>query len=428
MGFLSKLRPKAMTSEDLYRMIGSVYGGGQTSTGIAVNSDSAMRAMAVHTCVMIKANAIGQLSCHIMQQNGKNRDIVSDHPLYRILRDQPNGWMTAPEFWGMASACLDLRGNFFALKSGLPGRPIRELIPLAIGSVQEVIQTPDYRLFYRVMRPTFDNRASDLASQGVGQLAGGTIDTIPAARIMHLRGLVLNGFMGLNPIAYARESIGLALATEKHGAKLFGHGTMIGGVLTMPAGQFFKDRAKADQFVEAFNDNYSSVENAHRTALLENGVTWTKMAMTSVDSQFLEARGYQRKEIVDLFFGLPLSMMATGEKVATYASATSFSQDFVNYALVPRLVNIEKAVVRDLFTEEEKKTLHYVKFDATELLRGDIKSRFEAYALGIEEEILNPNECRGWEDLNPYTGGDVYKARKTSKAPDGGAAPAAQGV
>jgi HK97 family phage portal protein len=408
----------AMDSGDLARMIGSVYGGGSTSTGISVNSDSAMRAMAVHTCVVIKANALAQLPCHLMQINGINKDVASEHYLYRILRDQPNEWMTAPEFWGMASACLDLRGNFFALKSGLPGRPIRELIPLAIGSVQEVIQTPNYGLFYRVLRPTFDNRASDLASQGVGQLAGGTLDTIPGNRIMHIRGLVLNGFMGLNPIAYARESIGLALATEKHGAKLFGQGTMIGGVLTMPPGQFFKDRTKAKEFLDDFNENYSTVTNAHKSALLENGVTWTKMGMTSVDSQFLEARHFQKKEIVDLFFGLPLSMMTEGSRTATYASAPAFSQDFVNYALVPRLVNIEKAIARDLFTEEEKKT-YYAKFDATELLRGDIKSRFEAYAIGIEEEVLNPNECRGWEDLNPYPGGDIYKARKTSKAPDG---------
>lgn len=397
MGFLNGLRPKAMNSEGLLRMI---YGGNTTSTGIAVNTDSAMRAMAVHSCVSIKANSIGQLPCHLMKKKGREKTQATEHPLYRILHDQPNSWMTAPEFWGMASACLDLKGNFFALKSGLPGRPIKELIPLAIGSVEEVIQAPDYGLFYKVRRP---------AKSGESE----TIDTIPGDRIIHLRGLTLNGFMGLNPIAYARESIGLALATEKHGAKLFGHGTMIGGVLKMAGA--FADRTKAKKFVDDFNETYSSVENAHKTALLEQGVTWEKMAMTSVDSQFLEARNFQKKEIVDLFFGIPLGMMTDAGKSPTFASAEQFALAYVIYALTPRLVNIEKAIYRDLLTEEEKKTL-YAKFSVGGLLRGDMKSRFEAYAVGIEEEILNPNEVRDLEDLNPYEGGDEYRTRKTAQA------------
>jgi HK97 family phage portal protein len=416
MGFLSQLRPKArIDSESIYRLLGSAYGGGSTSTGIAVNSDSAMRAMAVQACVTIKANSLAQLPCHVYRQVGKIKEQAKDFYLYELLHNQPNSWMTAPEFWGMVSACLDLRGNFFAIKSGIPGRPIRELIPLAIGSVQDVIQTPNYELFYKVLRPTNDSSTSDMISGGIGQSAGGIIDTIPGDRIMHLRGLVLNGYMGLNPIAYARESIGLALATEKHGAKLFGHGTMIGGVLSMPPGQFFKDRTQAKKFLDDFNDTYSSVENAHKAALLENGVTWTKMGMTSVDSQFLEARNYQKREILDLFFSMPLSMLQTGEKTATYASAEQFGQQYVTYSLMPRIVNIEKAIRRDLLTPEERKT-YFAKFSAMALARGDIKSRFDAYAIGIEEEVLCPNEVRDWEDLNPVEGGDTYRTRKTAQA------------
>ncbi|HSW62184.1 MAG TPA: phage portal protein [Dissulfurispiraceae bacterium] len=403
MGFLNQIRPRAsgeytLRTIDLLRQ----FGGG-TSTGVAVNTNSAMRAMAVHSCVSIKANAIGQLPCHLMRTEGEKKNQARDHYLYRLLHDQPNAWMTAPEFWGMASACLDLRGNFYALKSGLPGRPTTELIPLSVGAVQSVVQTPDYGLFYQVIRPG----------------AGTITDTIPGDRIMHLRGLTLDGIIGLNPIEYARESIGLALATEKHGAKLFSQGTMIGGVLTMPPGQFFKDRAKAKEFLNDFNENYSTVTNAHKAALLENGVTWTKMGMTSVDSQFLEARNFQKKEIVDLFFGLPLSMLQSGDKVATYASAEQFALQFVTYTLMPRLVNIERAISRDLLTEEEKKTL-FAKFSAQALLRGDSAARATFYREMVNTEIMNPNECRGLEDLNPYDGGDTYKTRTSTVKQDTG--------
>jgi len=258
-------------------------------------------------------------------------------------------------------------------------------------------------------------------SYGIGQSAGGQVDLIPGNKVMHLRGLTLDGFMGLNPIAYARESIGLELATEKHGAKLFSHGTNIGGVLQMPAGQLFKDRTKAQAFLDDFNNNYSSVENAHKAALLENGVTWTKMGMTSIDSQFLEARRFQHRQIVDLFFSLPLSIMTSEDKTATFASSEQFSIAFVIYALMPYIINIEQAIYRDLLNEEEKKTL-YAKFEARSLLRGSFRDQMEAFQIGINTEIYSPNEVREMLEANPYDGGDEYRTRTSTTKDTGGAA------
>lgn len=401
-----------MNSDELSRLILSTYGGGTSATGISITSDSAMRAMAVHSCVKILANSVAQLPCHLMEDIGGVKNKALDHYLYPILHDQPNEWMTAPEFWGMVIACLELRGNFFALKSGLSGRPIREIIPFPIGLVEEVIQTPNYGLFYKVRRPNADQSSSD---GRIGLTTSTTVDTIPGDRIMHIRGLVLNGFMGLNPIAYARESIGLALATEKHGTKLFAHGTMLGGVLKWD--KHFSDDTKAKKFVESFNEVYSSVENAHKTALLEDGVTWEKMQMTSEDSQFMEARKFQKKELVDLMFGMPLSMLQSGEKTATFASAEQFALQYVTYALTPLLVNIEKAVKRDLLTDEEKKR-YYAKFAVGGLLRGDMTTRFDAYQTAINTEIMSPNEARDFEDMNPYDGGDEYRTRTSTVKKD----------
>lgn len=394
MGIFSGIRPKAMTSDALERLIIETFGSTKTASGQNINSTTAMQAMAVHSCVKIKADSIAQLPCHLYIEKGNTKEKAKDLRLYRLLHRQPNEWMTAPEFWGMCSACLDLRGNFFALKTGLPGREVQELIPIPIGRVEEVIQEANYGLFYKIRRP--DGTGSDI---------------VPGSRIFHVRGLVLDGFTGLNPIEYARESVGLDQALAKHGAKLFSHGTMIGGVLQMPGS--FKDRTMAQKFLDDFNDHYSSVENAHKTALLEQGVTWQKMAMTSVDSQFLEARNFQKKEIVDLFFGLPLSMLQSGDKVATYASADAFDLEYVKYALTPRLVNIEMAIYRDLLTEEQKEN-YFAKFSTGGLLRGDTAARTAYYQGMVNIEAMNPNEVRELEDMNPYIGGDEYRTRTSS--------------
>jgi HK97 family phage portal protein len=336
------------------------------------------------------------------------KSLAEDHPYYELLHDQPNEWMTSPEFWAMCSAHLDLRGNFYALKSGLPGRRIRELIPLAIGGVEEVIQTPSYGLFYKIRRPTSNN--TDGA--GVGQTNAGTeADIIPRNRILHIKELSLNGFTGLNPVAYIRERVGLDLALEKHGAKLFKQGTMINGIVKNP--HHFKTDAEARQWLSNFNDAFSGVENAWKTALLEDDMSYEKIGMSSIDSQYLETNNFTKKAIVDLFFGLPLSIMSTGDKTATFASASEFDDEFVKFAMLPRLVNIEKASRRDLFDSEEKK-IYYAKFRTAALERGNFKERMEGYAIAIDKEIFNPNECRDLEDYNPYSGGEVYRTRTST--------------
>ncbi len=402
MGFLRGLKPKALTSQELSDIWLTAFGAGTTATGLAVTNANAMRAMAVQSCVTIISNAFGMLPCHLKQKTENRRRNADEKRLFSLLLDQPNEYLTADKFWGMSAAHIKLQGNFYSLISQVGDREIRELIPLAYGSVEDVILSSDSKLFYKVRRPD----------------KSGQVDTIPGNKVMHIRGLTLNGFSGINPIAHARESIGITLATEKHAGKLFSHGTNIGGVLSMPPGQFFKERGKAKEFLDDFNANYSSVENSHKAALLENGVTWTKMGMTSVDSQFLEARNYQRQEIVQLFFGIPLGMMTTGDKVATFASSGNFSQDFVTYCLQPLSVGGEKEIRRSLLNGTEKDTGFYAKFELGSLLRGDFKEQMESFKDAINTEILSPNEVRELMDINPYDGGDEYRTRTSTVSPD----------
>ena len=400
MGWFSRLfsRVRAQSAKILQGLILEVYGGRETSSGIAVTEETAMRAMAVHSCVRILANSIAMLPCHLMQQVGTQRTKATDHPLYTLLHDQPNEWMTAPEFWGMCIAHLCLRGNFYALKAQINGGRIRELIPLAIGRVKEVEQDENFRLYYKVKRPG----------------DGAEVDIIPGDRIMHIRGLVVNGYMGVNPIEYARESIGLALQEEKHAAKLFTHGARLGGVLSHP-GKLQETTAK--RIIDSFNENYASVENAHKTALLEEGMKWEKASMTNEDAQFLESRRFQKKEIVDLFFSMPLSLLMADDTNPTFASAEQFNISYVTYALAPWTVNIEKAIRRDLLTDEEKGK-YFAKFNTAALLRGDTKTRYDAHKTAIDAGWKTKNEVREDEDYNPIEGLD--KAEPAPKpAPQG---------
>jgi phage portal protein BeeE len=107
-------------------------------------------------------------------------------------------------------------------------------------------------------------------------------------------------------------------------------------------------------------------------------------------------------------------MMTTGDKVATFASSGNFSQDFVTYCLQPLAVAAEKEGRRSLLAKEEKDLNYYIKFQMGALLRGSFKEQMESFQIAINEEIMNPNECRDLLDMNPYQGGDEYRTRTST--------------
>lgn len=399
-GFFSRLiRPWAMSSKDIESAVRSVLGGGPTSSGISVSSESAMQQATVYSCVNVLSRTLGQLPCHLYRNmGGKRKEKADSHPVYELLHDQPNEWMTAPEFWGMCMHSLGLRGNFFALKSRTSSGRLVELIPLAPGVVQEVKQSADWSLKYRLVFPS------------------GETATLPMSDIMHVRGMVVNGYMGVNPIQYIRESVGLGLAAEEFGARYFGSGTHPGMIIEHP-GKLSESASK--NLNASLSDAHSGLGRSHRLMLLEDGMKAQKVTIDPRDAQFLELRQFQRSEIVDIFFATPLSLMAKSDSTPTYASAEQFSLGFVVYALMPWLVNIEKAIRRDLLTPAERKA-YYAKFRPEGLQRGDLSTRFRAYATAIDKEIMNPNECRELEDMDPYEGGDEYRTRTSTVRKEAG--------
>lgn len=240
------------------------------------------------------------------------------------------------------------------------------------------------------------------------------INTVLEA-IWHVRTLTLDGLVGLNPIAYAREAISLAAATEEHGARLFSNGAVTSGVLRTE--QTLSDQAY-ERLKKDFEERHTGLGNAHRPMILEMGLDWKSMALNAEDSQFLETRKFQLEEICRLF-RVPLHMVQNTDR-ATFNNIEELGLGFINYSLVPYLTRIEQRINTGL-VRKSKQGVYYAKFNAGALLRGDMKSRFEAYATGINWGIYSPNDCRDLEDMNPRPGGDVYLTpmNMTTKPSDG---------
>ncbi len=356
-------------------------GGGLSESGASVTPRSAMQVAAVFGCVRIITGAVSTMSLGLKRRvDARTREDASDHPMWRVLRKKPNRWMTASAFRRMLTAHVLLRGNAYAMIVR-SGRKVLELIPMHPDRVS-VAQGDDLGLVYTYTRK--DGRQV----------------TLPQEDVFHLIGMTLDGVTGISVIEYARESIGLALTAELHGNKVFANGTHLGGVLKHPKSL----GAEALAHLRASLESYRGAENAAKNLILEEGMDYAPLGMTAEDAQYIETRKFTRSDIA-MFFGVPPHMIGDTEKSTSWGSGIEQqSLGFVAYTLQDWLTAWEETIGRDLIPEDDV----YAKFNPASLLRGDINSRYAAYATARQWGWLSINDIRELEDLNPIPNGDDY--------------------
>ncbi len=210
--------------------------------------------------------------------------------------------------------------------------------------------------------------------------------------MLHIPGLGFDGLVGYSPIAMAKNAIGLAMATEEYGAKFFANGAAPGGVLEHPG--TIKDPQKVK---ESWNMAYQGSSNAHRVAVLEEGMKYQPIGISPEQAQFLETRKFQINEIARIF-RVPPHMVGDLEK-SSFSNIEQQSLEFVKYTLDPWVIRWEQAISRSLLRTDEKKLL-FAKFNVDGLLRGDYTSRMNGYAIGIQNGFMCPNDARALEDMD----------------------------
>ncbi|MGB5689248.1 MAG: phage portal protein [Woeseiaceae bacterium] len=361
------------------------FGGGMNTTaGMAVTSDQAMRLAAVYACVRILSSAAASLPLEIYRRAADDtRERATDHWLYSLLHNRPNPWQTSYEWREMQMAHLLLRGNAYSWIGWTQGGRIDRIVPLHPDLVSAEWNADETEIVYRY------------------QSEKGPAQRIVQRDMYHLRGLGFDMLRGLNPIEYTRETLGLALASEQFGAAFFGNGTSLGGVLEHPGHLDDQAQDRLRQSLEKFR----GASNAQRAMVLEEGMTWKPLGIAPEQAQFLETRGFQVEEIARLF-GVPPHMIAHTAKDTSWGSGIEQQGiGFVVYSLRPWLVRQEQAISRDLIAGADAGVL-YAEHNVDALLRGDAKSRSEYYASAITTGWMTRNEARRKENMNPLDGLD----------------------
>jgi HK97 family phage portal protein len=366
-----------LTWNDLMRIIT----GPPSHAGVVVNESNAINYSVVFACVRVIAETVASLPLHVYQRvpsGGKQR--APNHPLYDILHDLPNPEMTSFTLRETMMSHLLLWGNAYAeIEWGSDGY-VRALWPIPPHCIQ-IERNERRQIQYRV---SFPDGAQRILSE---------------ERILHIPGLSFDGLQGISPIRAARQAIGLGLAAEEFGARFFGNGTHLGGVLKHPSK--LSDQAHK-HLKESINEAYTGLGKSHRLMLLEEGMELEKIGIPPEDAQFLETRKFQVAEIARIF-RVPPHMIGDLER-ATFSNIEHQSIEFVVHTIRPWLVRWEQAMKWKLFLPAERRSF-FAEFVVDGLLRGDIKSRYEAYAIARQNGWMSADDIRELENMNPLPDG-----------------------
>jgi HK97 family phage portal protein len=357
-----------------------VIGLNPTFSSRSVTPENSMQVSAVFACVSLLSETIASLPLLVYRRLENGRERASDHPVYPVLHDEPNPEQSSVDFRSTMMAFILLYGNSYAeiVRDGAGN--VRQLWPLTPTRVQQQRDAAG-KPYYQVTLP--DQKTANLRPD----------------RVLHVRNL-----LGLSPIKQAKEALGLSMAAEEYGARFFANDSRPGGILEHPGNLSDAAQSRLKKSYEAAN---RGLENRHRVAILEEGMKWHQIGIPPEDSQFLETRNFQTKEIARIF-RVPPHMI--GDVSGSTSWGTGIEQQtmgFITYSLRSWLVRWEQEITRKLLSVEERRTI-FAEFLVDGLLRGDIKTRYEAYAVARQNGWMNGNEIRVLENMNPAEGLDDY--------------------
>jgi HK97 family phage portal protein len=349
--------------------------GGRSPAGVRITPENATSVAAVFSCLRILAETVAGLPLHLLERTeGGGKRLARELPLYRRLHSQPNNWQTSFEWREQAVMHVGLWGDAYS-----------ELVPGASGAIDQIVPLHPSRMKVETLE---NGRLRYTYREAKGR------QTIYSdEQILHVRGPSDDGVHGISIVEECREAIALARACEVHGARFFGAGARPGFILST------ENQLNADarrELAENWNRKHRGPQNAHETAVLTGGLKPYEVPYASnTDSQYLELREHQLREIARLF-------RIPGYLLGIEAGSPQSEIQFVTHTIMPWLRRFESAFMRDLIVDDR----YLAEFDVRGLLRGDAASRAAFHRAMWDIGVVSTNDIRASENLDPVEGGD----------------------
>jgi len=364
---------------------------GLSADDLQISGTKSLKEITVYTCIKILSETLGKLPLKIYQDSGGIRK-ATDHYLYHLLKLRPNPYMSAADFWKCLEVQRNIRGNSYAWmdisSSGRNAGNILGIYPLDSSKMQ--IYVDDIGLL-----------SSKNSVWYVYTDKKGNQYKINSNELWHFKGMTIDGIAGLSAIEMLRNSIENAKAAGNFLNNSYKNGMQTAGIIN-----YVGDLSPAaeNKFRDKFEQMSSGLKNANRISLLPIGYKYEPMALKLTDAQFLENTRLTLQQLTAAFGIKPHQV--NDQTKTSYASASEANREFHTDTLLSILTGYEQEITYKSFLDSELNKGTYAKFNADVILRGDIKTRYDAYAVGIQNGFKKPNEIRAMEEDMPADGGD----------------------
>lgn len=364
------------------------WGGSTTETwsGKPVTPSSALQHLTVYGCNRFICDGISTLPVDVYRKGSDGSAVPVTTP---AVLEMPAPYLDIVSWLTQVLTSLLIAGNFYGFRQYSGGLTPDAVVPIDPTSVQV----------------NMDRGRKVFVING---------DRFSSFEILHVPGVMFPGsLVGMSPVEAARQTIGAGMSAQEFGAKFFGQGTTLSGVIEVP---HELTPEQATRLASAWARKHGSASKSHLPGVLEGGSTWKPTQLSNEQSQFLETRQYTASEIAaQLFLIDPAEMgLPVAGSSLTYTNQEQRNIRKVQVTFLPWIVRLEKAM--SSLTPRGQ----YVKLNVSGLLRGDTTARFAAYATGIASQFLVPNEARKFEDWSPLEGGDeVVETAPPASTPGG---------
>ena len=350
--------------------------------GVYVDPDRALTYAAVWSAVRVISETIAALPWRAHKRIDGGNELLDGSDLDYILHVQANPEQSAFSFRETALAHALLWGNGY-------------------GEIERNNRGDAWNIW--TLPP--DKVTPDRTQDGKLWYVVNGQPVIEAKDMFHLKGLGFDGLTGYPVIEHAARSIGLGIALDTMAAATFANGGAPGVIIKQTTGKSLSPEGVAN-LIKTFEDRFRGPSNAAKAMYLDAGMEADKLELPLSTLQFLESRKFQIAEVAR-WFRVPPHKLGDLER-STFSNIEHQSLEFVTDTLIPWITRLETEAQIKLIGRNNRMGRVYTKINVSGLLRGDIKSRYEAYGVGRDKGWLSANDIRSMEDMNSVPGGDEY--------------------
>lgn len=352
--------------------------------GAPAGEQDAMSTPAVLRALEVLTGLFAMTPLIYYRREGDDKVRVDDAPQAVMLRTRANDVQNAFLFKELLLGDLIMTGRFGGyIHRDRLYRPekLTRMDPRAIAPAQSWDRANALEVFYDT------------------QLPDGSRERLTRNDLWFVPGFSRDGLVGIDRLKILQDTFQAAAATSAFAARFWENNAQPSTILTakgkVEAPE--KSRIKSD-----WQQRFSGPRNAGNVAVLDQEMDAKFLAHDNAKSQYVEVRAFYVVEIARAF-GVPPHIVFELSR-ATFSNIEQQSLELILYSMMIHYERIAAAA-----THQFAEPGHFFEFLPDALLKGDIKSRYEAYGSAIDKGILSPNEVRRRENLNGREGGDEYR-------------------